>query len=107
MEIRCLGNQVPVTIFPQKSGACHLISSSPGWNVNVVETTGAGDGFLAAIIARLMPLLEQAGSLAKIDRAAVEDALRFANAVGALTCTRPGAISALPRMPEVLAFIHG
>ena len=80
--------------------------SLPSWKVNVVETTGAGDGFLAAIIARLMPLREQAGSLAKIDRAAVEDALRFANAVGALTCTKPGAIPALPTMPEALAFMR-
>jgi len=79
--------------------------SLPGWKVDVVETTGAGDGFLAAMIARLMPLRERAGSLAMIDRAAVEDALRFANAVGALACTKPGAIPAFPTKPEVQAFM--
>ena len=62
----------------------------PAFPVRVVETTGAGDGFMAAMITRLLPAREQAGSLAKVDRALVGEALRFANAVGALTCTQTG-----------------
>jgi sugar/nucleoside kinase (ribokinase family) len=78
----------------------------PAYPVEVVETTGAGDGFLAAMITRLLPERERLGSLARVDREAVRDALRFANAVGALTCTRPGAIPALPTRAEAEAFLR-
>ncbi|MFO8008291.1 MAG: PfkB family carbohydrate kinase [Candidatus Brocadiia bacterium] len=78
----------------------------PAWPVEVVETTGAGDGFLAALICRLLPARERSGSLRQVDQSVVEDALRYANAVGALTCTRPGAIPALPDPDAVDAFMR-
>jgi len=78
----------------------------PAFPVNVVETTGAGDGFLAAMITRLLPERERLGSLAKVDRAVVRDTLEYANAVGALTCTKPGAIPALPTRAEAEAFLR-
>jgi fructokinase len=77
----------------------------PPYPVEVVETTGAGDSFMAAMIARLLPEREKTGSLAKIDQAIVRGALDYANAVGALTCTRRGAIPALPTRAEVEAFM--
>ena len=78
----------------------------PAFPVNVVETTGAGDGFLAAMITRLLPERERLGSLTRVDRAVVRDALEYANAVGALTCTKPGAIPALPTRAEAEAFLQ-
>ena len=69
------------------------------------ETTGAGDGFMAAMITRLLPERERLGSLTRVDRNIVREALTFANAVGALTCTRPGAIPALPTRTEVEQFM--
>ncbi|MGD2173977.1 MAG: PfkB family carbohydrate kinase [Candidatus Brocadiaceae bacterium] len=78
----------------------------PGWEVDVVETTGAGDGFLAALITGLLPERERAGSLARLERELVEDVVRHANAVGALTCTRPGAIPALPERVAVEEFMR-
>lgn len=77
----------------------------PSLAVDVVETTGAGDAFLGAMIAQLLPQREKLGSLAKLDKASVENALAFANAVGALTCTKQGAIPALPTMAEARAFV--
>lgn len=77
----------------------------PPFPVKVVETTGAGDGFMAAMITRLLPQREALGSLANIPEAVVRDALRFANAVGALTCTKMGAIPALPTTAEVEVFL--
>ena len=79
---------------------------APGFEVDVVETTGAGDAFLAAVITRLLPHREQVGSLAKIEKQTVEDALRFANAAGALTCTTHGAIPALPSLANVESFLQ-
>lgn len=73
--------------------------------VNVVETTGAGDGFMAAMITRLLPERERLGSLKNVSRETAADALRFAAAVGALTCTKMGAIPALPTLAEAEAFL--
>lgn len=56
----------------------------PGFDVDVVETTGAGDAFLAGSIVGL----RETGSL--------ESAIRFANAVGALATTEAGAMAGLP-----------
>ncbi len=78
----------------------------PAFPVRVVETTGAGDGFMAAMITRLLPEREKAGSLADLDRETVRSALRFANAVGALTCTKMGAIPALPTLDEASRFLR-
>lgn len=78
----------------------------PAYPVQVVETTGAGDGFMAAMIARLLPEREKEGSLALVDREIVREALRFASAVGALTCMQMGAIPALPGMEAVQRFMN-
>jgi sugar/nucleoside kinase (ribokinase family) len=77
----------------------------PGLKIEVVETTGAGDGFMAAMIVRLLPEREKVGSLARIDPGIVRSALGFANAVGGLACTKMGAIPALPTTSEVERFI--
>ena len=54
---------------------------------------GAGDAFNGALAALLA-----AG-------AAPEEALTVANAAGALACTRPGAVDALPDRREVQALL--
>lgn len=69
----------------------------PGHRVDTVDTTGAGDGFLAGLLAELL-----AAGLS-FDRETVERALRFANAAGALTTTQRGAIPALPTRAQVEA----
>jgi fructokinase len=78
----------------------------PGLAVDVVETTGAGDGFLGAIITELLPEREREGSLAAISEEKIRDALKRANAVGALTCKKPGAIPALPTRAETDKFLN-
>ncbi len=77
----------------------------PSFPVEVVETTGAGDGFMAAMITHLLPEREKLGSLRRVPRETVGAALRFATAVGALTCTKLGAIPALPTLAEASAFL--
>ncbi|MDX8407750.1 MAG: PfkB family carbohydrate kinase [Mariprofundaceae bacterium] len=66
----------------------------PAFNVSVVDSTGAGDAFhgaLALAIAREM---------------AWPEALRFASAVGALTCMRLGARTALPGAAAVAELLR-
>ncbi len=56
------------------------ITDHPGFQVNAVDTVGAGDSFLAALVARL-----SAGS-------DPQNALDYASAVGALVASRNGAV---------------
>lgn len=59
-------------------------SSHPGYDVETMDTTGAGDAFLAGVL----------GALVASD--GIEEVLGFANGVAALTTTEAGAIAALP-----------
>jgi fructokinase len=76
----------------------------PAFAVDVVDTVGAGDTFQATLLARLdeLELLTPAG-LAGLDFAVLTDAVRFAAAAAAVTCTRRGAD--LPRRAEVERFL--
>ncbi len=71
----------------------------PAFRVEPVDTTGAGDGFVAGLLAGL---LDQG---LRFERAVVESALRLGNAVGALATTQRGAIPAMPTRAAVEAFI--
>jgi len=72
----------------------------PGHRVRAVDTTGAGDGFVAGFLAGL---LENEGAWTSTSD--LEKVLRFANAVGALTTTRRGAIPALPTRGQVVELV--
>jgi fructokinase len=65
-----------------------------GIGVKTVDTTGAGDAFLAGL---LHGLLEHPDDW----REHLAEILHFANAVGALTTTKRGAIPALPSRKKV------
>lgn len=67
---------------------------SPAFEVNAVDTTGAGDVFRAGLIY---------GTLAGWP---IEESLRFANAAAAASCTRLGAMSGVPSLGEVQALIE-
>ncbi len=73
---------------------------APGFQVETVDTTGAGDGFVAGLLAGLLDR-----DLA-IEEEALAGLCRFANAVGALTTTRRGAIPALPTRQAVEEFLR-
>jgi fructokinase len=65
--------------------------------VTPVDTTGAGDGFVAGLLAGLL------GHAAFPDDDALAGICRFANAVGAITTTERGAIPSLPTRAAVEA----
>ncbi|WP_035990971.1 carbohydrate kinase family protein [Leptolyngbya sp. KIOST-1] len=76
--------------------------SLPAFGVNSIDTTGAGDAFLAGILHQLC----QRGWESLQSTGTLEEMLRYASAVGALTTLKPGAIAAQPTPQEVDAFLH-
>ena len=69
-------------------------SHVPGFEVPVVDTTGAGDAFHGAFIFGLL------------QGWALERTATFANAVAAVNCTALGGRAGLPRLPEVEEFLR-
>jgi sugar/nucleoside kinase (ribokinase family) len=67
-----------------------------------VDSLGAGDAFVAGVLACLATYSDRKDVCAE---ATLGPALRFANAVGAITTTRYGAIPALPTRAQVEALL--
>jgi ribokinase len=67
----------------------------PGAEVEAVDTTGAGDAFIGAL------------AVALAEGAALIEAVRRANALAALSVTRPGTQTSFPRREEAQAFLAG
>jgi fructokinase len=70
--------------------------------VAVVDTTGAGDAFSAALLHGLCARPEL---LAGSDGPALRELMRFASACGALVCQGTGAIDPQPTLAQVHAFL--
>ncbi|WP_270939131.1 sugar kinase [Falsiroseomonas oryzae] len=68
-------------------------SRVPGFPVQAIDATGAGDTFAGAFLARRL-----AGD-------ALPDAARYANAAAALSTLGYGAVAPIPREAEVMAFL--
>ena len=71
----------------------------PGVPVKVADTNGAGDTFLGAVLSRLCARGEK--PLEGLERAELKDILAFANRAAAFTCSRSGAIPAMPALAEL------
>jgi len=74
----------------------------PAFEIEVEDTTGAGDSFTAGFIYQLC----QQGPDCLQDGEKVKEVMRYASAVGAMTTMRPGAIAAQPKATEVAAFLY-
>ena len=73
----------------------------PSFDVPAIDTTGAGDSFVAACIDRLVRLGREGVQSAEI----AANLVKYASAAGALTTLAPGAIDAQPTHAEVLKFL--
>ncbi|EAB6843622.1 sugar kinase [Salmonella enterica subsp. salamae] len=69
------------------------VRHQPGFTVEVVDTTGAGDVFHGALAFGLA------------SGYAIEDAVRFASGVAALKCTRPGGRAGIPDCEQTRSFL--
>jgi ribokinase len=83
------------------------VSHVDTFKVDVVDSTAAGDAFIAGFAAKLLESnLESASSLAKQEQAlALQNAVRYGCACGALATTKFGAQPSLPTKEEVEKFI--
>ncbi len=66
----------------------------PGIEVDVVDTTAAGDTFVGALVSALL------------EEQTLKSAMQFAIAASALTVTKHGAQPSIPTKQEALAFMH-
>jgi fructokinase len=69
-----------------------------GFKVDVVDTTGAGDAFIGALLYQLQCIGKPLDDILITEW---DKAMYFANAVGALTTTKKGAITSIPTNNEV------
>lgn len=70
----------------------------PGVRVDALDTTGAGDAFIGAVLYRIQA---RRPGWAEWTPDTARELLAFANAAAALATTRPGAIASFPRLDEV------
>jgi sugar/nucleoside kinase (ribokinase family) len=68
----------------------------PGEHVEVVDTTGAGDGFVAGMLSRLVPLFRAGRKPAELTLDEIRAACRAGNKIGAAVVTALGATTGLP-----------
>nr|CAD1838904.1 unnamed protein product [Ananas comosus var. bracteatus] len=72
----------------------------PGFSVKTVDTTGAGDAFVGALLVSIA----KDGSLFQNEEK-LREALKFANACGAICTTQKGAIPALPTTATAMELV--
>ena len=94
-------NAVGILVTQGERGCAYDVAGFSGQvpapQVAVIDTTGAGDAFVAGVIHQLC----QRGPAAYQTAASTEATVRYATIVGALTTTQMGAIAAQPTPPDV------
>ena len=104
--IQMMGPKLVVVTLGEKGSVAvtsHYGVEVIGYKVDTVDTTGAGDAFTAAMLWMLSEMaIDDLENLGDLD---IINITKFANAAGALTTTRSGAIPALPPREEVQSFL--
>ncbi|KAL0365782.1 UNVERIFIED_CONTAM: putative fructokinase-5 [Sesamum radiatum] len=98
-------DQLKLLVITDGGKGCRYFTKSfkgkvDGFTVKTIDTTGAGDAFVGALLVSIAknPSIMQ-------DEAKLKEALTFANACGAIATTQKGAIPALPTMSDAQALI--
>lgn len=82
--------------------------ASKAFTVDVIDTTGAGDAFLSAMLYGIIRTAEATpltSAMRSFSPSHWKEILDFSNAAGALCASRKGAIPALPRLDEITDFL--
>lgn len=77
----------------------------PGFQVKVEDTIGAGDGFMAGVLAGIARHMTDKSFPDILQDATMSQVLALGNAVGALTASQRGGIPALPTLQAVDAYL--
>jgi len=99
-------------LFVTRKNGCFYSSQScsgfvGGREVDAVDTTGAGDGFCAGFLYKLLSCkATDSLSLGNLDDRQLREIAVFANASGALTTLKRGVIPALPTLREIETVIN-
>lgn len=91
--------------FGAKGSGClydNQLSIVDGIKVDAVDTTGAGDAFMSAM---LYQLANNKLSLNQLTTSMLKDMLRFANVSGGITASSKGAIHSLPTLTEIRKYL--
>lgn len=107
--LRALGISLVVVTLGERGCYFDGAAAGTGWvrgqRVEVVDTTGAGDGFVAGLLCALMPALRRGARprdrVPELGAPAVEAACALANRVAARVVTRFGATAALPTRSDL------
>ena len=75
----------------------------PAYNVNTIDTTGAGDAFMGAFLYKLVTCRK---SINELDCNDINSFCVFANAAGSLATTKSGAIFSMPTVSEIMTLIN-
>lgn len=98
IKIICITQGAKDCVIATKQG----IEQFPTFKVDTVDTLGSGDSFFGAFISRLV-LSDKA--LEEIDMTDLRDFAVYANACGALSSTKVGAVPAMPTHEEIMKLI--
>jgi fructokinase len=94
-----------VLVTAGEKGCKYCLGKSEGevsvFKIDVIDTTGAGDSFLAGFLHQCCQQGEEIFQNVAVARKAVV----YASAAGALTTTKPGAIAAQPTAAEIETFL--
>jgi fructokinase len=95
-----------VLVTAGEKGCAYCISENegkiPAFAVDVEDTTGAGDAFLAGFVRQLC----KHGIKNLAEPKIAQKIVTYASAVGAMTAMKPGAIRSQPTAAEVEAFLY-
>lgn len=82
--------------FISQNGENRII---PAYKISAVDTTGAGDSFIGALLYKIAELPKTEAFYAD----SIDECIAFAGKVSGLVCSKIGAMSALPSLQEVEA----
>lgn len=101
---KLLRGRVKYVIYTKGKDGAQLYSKNgmveaPGYSVQVRDTTGAGDSFIGAFLYCI--LRDEIEDLTSVDDKTLIEYLKYANAYGAYTTTKEGALAAMATREEM------
>lgn len=104
---KLLGEGIKIICITQGAKGCVIatkqgIESVHAFKTNIVDTLGAGDSFFGAFLSQIV---KSGKSLEELEMSDLTGFALYANACGALSSTKPGAIPAMPEEAEILDLI--